>query len=234
MPEKKPTRLEKKIGYCFHNAELMSRALHHRSFVNEMPDGNLKDNERLEFLGDAVLNLVIGHLLMQHYPDLQEGELSRMRAGLVNEDQLAAVARRIDLGSFLQLGKGEIQSNGHEKNSILANAFEALLAAVYLDGGFQNVFEVIRAHFSKKIESISALSARKDHKSRLQELVQSTHHVTPQYRIVQVSGPDHDKTFTMRISIGELTVEGEGKSKKAAEQDAARKALSLLIPHKGV
>jgi len=228
MPELNLSRLEKKIGYCFNSTELMSRALHHRSFVNEMTDEKIKDNERLEFLGDAVLNLVIGHLLMEHYTDLKEGELSRMRAGLVNENQLAVIARRIDLGSFLQLGKGEIQSNGHEKNSILADAFEALMAAVYLDGGFQQVFEVIRTHFSKKIESISALSAWKDHKSRLQELVQSTHHVTPQYRIVQVSGPDHDKTFKMRISIGELTVEGEGKSKKTAEQDAAQKALSLL------
>ena len=228
MPELNLVRLEKKIGYCFHSTELMSRALHHRSFVNEMPDENVKDNERLEFLGDAVLNLVIGHLLMQQYPDLKEGDLSRMRAELVNENHLAVIARRIDLGSFLQLGKGEIQSNGHEKNSILADAFEALLAAVYLDGGFQSVFEVIRAHFSKKIESISALSTRKDHKSRFQELVQSTHHVTPKYRIVRVSGPDHDKTFRMQLSFGELTVEGEGKSKKAAEQDAARKALSLL------
>ena len=222
------SRLEKKIGYCFQGGELLSRALHHRSFVNEMPDENVKDNERLEFLGDAVLNLIIGHLLMVQYPDLKEGELSRMRAGLVNESQLAAVARRIDLGGFLQLGKGEILSNGHEKNSILADAFEAILGAVYLDGGFQKVFEVIRAHFSKKIKAISALSAQKDYKSRLQELVQSTRHITPKYRIVQVSGPDHDKTFTMQISIGELTVDGEGKSKKAAEQDAARKALSLL------
>ena len=228
MPEMYLFRLEKKIGYCFQNAELMSRALHHRSFVNEFPDENVRDNERLEFLGDAVLNLVIGHLLMVHYPDLKEGELSRMRAGLVNESQLAAVARGIDLGGFLQLGKGEILSNGHEKNSILADAFEALLGAVYLDGGFQTVFEVIRAHFSKEIEGILALSAQKDYKSRLQELVQSTRHITPKYRIVRVSGPDHDKTFTMQISIGDLTVEGEGKSKKAAEQDAAREALSLI------
>ena len=228
MSEVNLSRLEKKIGYSFQGAELMSRALHHRSFVNEMPEEGVKDNERLEFLGDAVLNLVIGHLLMEQYPDLKEGELSRMRAGLVNENQLAAIARRIDLGRFLQLGKGEILSNGHEKNSILADAFEALLAAVYLDGGYRKVFEVIRTQFAKKIEAVSGPSARKDHKSRLQELLQSTHHKTPKYSIVQVSGPDHDKTFTMQITLGELTVEGEGKSKKAAEQDVARKALSIL------
>lgn len=228
MPEANLSRLEKKIGYCFQNADLMSRALHHRSFVNEMPDENVKDNEQLEFLGDAVLNLVVGHLLMQQYPDLKEGELSRMRAGLVNEEQLAAIARRIDLGRFLQLGKGEIQSNGREKNSILADALEALMAAIYLDGGFQQVFEVIRTHFCKKMKAITPLSARKDYKSRLQELVQSAHHVTPKYRMARVSGPDHDRTFRMLLSVGELTAEGEGKSKKAAEQDAARKALSLL------
>lgn len=223
-----PAPLEEIIGYRFRNPDLMAQALHHRSYVNEMLEEIVQDNERLEFLGDAVLNLVIGHLLMLRYPDLKEGELSRMRAGLVNEGQLARIAKRIDLGASLQLGKGEIQSNGHEKNSILADAFEALLAAVYLDGGFQKVFEVIAAQFSKKIESISSPSVQKDHKSKLQELVQRIHHTTPRYRIVHSSGPDHDKTFRIQISIGELTVEGEGKSKKAAEQDAARNALELL------
>lgn len=221
-------RLEKTIGYAFKDAGLLSRALCHSSYVNETLDESIRNNERLEFLGDAVLNLAIGHLLMQRYPDLPEGDLSRMRAALVNETQLAEIARRIDLGAFLLLGKGEMQSNGRDKDSILADAFEALLAAVYLDGGFQRVFDLIGDHFSQTIELVKTPADRKDHKSRLQEVVQSVRHVTPRYELVAATGPDHDKTFRTRISIGELQVEGEGKSKKAAEQAAAQKALDML------
>ncbi len=228
MDESQHRELEDKIGYRFQNVDLMTQAFHHRSYVNEMQEEDIQDNECLEFLGDAVLNLVIGHLLMQRYPDLKEGDLSRMRAALVNEADLADIARRIDLGSFLQLGKGEVQSNGHDKDSILADAFEALMAAVYLDGGFQTAFQLIGTHFLEKIEAVKAPSDQRDYKSRLQELVQSTRHVTPRYRLVDAVGPDHDKTFITRISMDQFQVEGEGKSKKAAEQDAARKALDML------
>jgi ribonuclease III len=221
-------RLEKTIGYDFQDADLLAQALCHSSYVNETADESMRNNERLEFLGDAVLNLAIGHLLMQRYPELREGDLSRMRAALVNETQLADIARRVDLGPFLKLGKGELQSNGQDKDSILADAFEALLAAVYLDGGFQKVFELIGAHFSEAIESVKKPADQKDYKSRLQELVQCSRHVTPRYELVSATGPDHDKTFRTRISIGRRHVEGEGKSKKAAEQEAARKALDML------
>jgi ribonuclease III len=228
MEDLKHEKLEKNIGYRFQDHNLLSRALCHSSFVNETADATMQDNERLEFLGDAVLNLAIGHLLMERYPDLREGDLSRMRAALVNETQLADIARRIDLGGFLKLGKGELQSNGHDKDSILADAFEALLAAVYLDGGYQKVFDLIGAHFSRPIESVKTPEDQKDFKSRLQEMVQSTRHITPRYELVAATGPDHDKTFRTRITIGGLQVEGEGKSKKAAEQEAARKALDTL------
>jgi len=228
MNKKEPGQLERTIGYAFQDTDLLARALCHSSFANESLNDTLQNNERLEFLGDAVLNLAIGHMLMQRYPELREGDLSRMRAALVNETQLADIARRIDLGSFIRLGKGELQSNGRDKDSILADAFEALLAAVYLDGGFQKAFELIGAHFSETIESVKAPEDQKDHKSRLQELVQSSRHITPRYKLVAAKGPDHDKTFRTRISIGEIEVEGEGKSKKAAEQEAARKALDEL------
>ena len=138
--------IEEKLCYHFTSIDLLEEALRHSSYVNEQIDTDLRDNERLEFLGDAVLNLVIGHILMQRNPDLKEGDLSRIRANLVNEAQLARIARWVDLGSFIMLGKGEIQTQGREKNSILADTFEALLAAVYLDGGFDAAFKIIETN----------------------------------------------------------------------------------------
>lgn len=220
--------LEQKILYKFNEITILEEALSHSSFVNEQDDANIKDNERFEFLGDAVLNLVVGHILIQRYPDLNEGDLSRMRAGLVNESQLANIARAIDLGSFLRLGKGEIQTNGREKNSILADTFEAVIAAVYIDGGFDEAFKMIEKHFSDLLNSIAASLYDHDYKSRVQELVQESHKIIPQYRVLQESGPDHDKTFKVQLDVREVRTEGIGKSKKMAEQDAARKALEVL------
>lgn len=222
------SELEKKLAHKFSDRRFIFEALCHRSFVNEQFDPDLKDNERLEFLGDAVLNLVIGHMLMQYYPDLEEGSLSRLRSNLVNESQLAGVSRTLDLGSYIQLGKGEIQSNGWGKNSILADTFEAVIAAVYLDGGFAAVFNIIERHFSSLLCNITDSDANNDYKSQLQELVQGTHRITPRYNVIQESGPDHDKTFRVQLKVLKLLTEGSGKSKKRAEQDAARKALDLL------
>jgi len=219
---------EQKILYKFNEITILEEPLSHSSFVNEQDDANIKDNERFEFLGDAVLNLVVGHILMQRYPDLNEGDLSRMRAGLVNESQLANIARAIDLGSFLRLGRGEIQTNGREKNSILADTFEAVIAAVYIDGGFDEAFKMIEKHFSDLLNSITASLYDHDYKSRVQELVQESHKIIPQYRVLQESGPDHDKTFKVQLDVREVRTEGIGKSKKMAEQDAARKALEVL------
>lgn len=219
---------EQKIFYKFNNISILEEALNHSSFVNEHDDANINDNERFEFLGDAVLNLVIGDILMQRYPHLTEGDLSRMRAGLVNESQLADIARVIDLGSFVRLGRGEIQTNGCKKNSILADTFEAVIAAVYIDGNFDEAFKMIENHFSDLLNSIAAAMDHYDYKSRIQELVQETHKITPQYKVLQESGPDHDKTFKIQLKMCKVKTEGIGKSKKMAEQDAAKKALKIL------
>ncbi|MBT8340152.1 MAG: ribonuclease III [Desulfatitalea sp.] len=221
-------QLQQTLHHRFNDLDLLREALRHSSFVNEQTDPDLRDNERLEFLGDAVLNLTIGHLLMQRYPQMREGDLSRIRANMVNESQLAEVARELDLGRHLMLGKGEIQSGGMDKNSILANAVEALIAAVYLDQGFEAAFTVIERHFRPLIEAAPELNAGQDYKSRLQEAVQTCSRTTPHYRVVAETGPDHDKTFHVVMVVGDLETNGTGKSKKLAEQDAACKGLALI------
>jgi ribonuclease III len=223
-------KFQNEINYEFKDLEILAQALRHSSFVNENLDLNIEDNERLEFLGDAVLNLVVGHLLMKRYPELHEGDLSKIRAGMVNESQLAAIAQQIDLGSYIQLGKGEIQTRGWEKKSILANTFEAVVAAVYLDGGFDAAFKIIDGRFSPLFESVVASPANHDFKSQVQELVQMKHQEMPVYTVVRESGPDHNKTFRVRLEVGDMQTEGAGKSKKAAEQEAARKGLEILKP----
>lgn len=220
--------LEQQLQYEFSDKNLLDEALNHSSFVNEQADKDIRDNECLEFLGDAVLNLVIGHILMKRFPRLKEGDLSRMRAMLVNESQLAIIAQMIDLGSYVRLGKGEIQTKGREKKSILADTYEAVIAAVYLDGGFKTVFKIIEANFIDFLESIAAPDTGNDYKSQLQEIVQVTNKVMPHYRVLKERGPDHDKTFEVQVTVGEVQKEGVGKSKKMAEQDAAGKALKVL------
>jgi len=222
--------LQRNLLYEFENTALLKESLRHSSFVNEQTDPDIRDNERLEFLGDAVLNLVVGDILMRRYSDIKEGDLSRMRATLVNESQLAAIARTVNLGSYIQLGKGEIQTNGCEKNSILANTFEAVIAAIYLDGGFEAAYKIIAGRFSAMIDSTTTPAANYDYKSRIQELIQVSHGEIPMYSVIDESGPDHDKTFKVRLKLRELQTEGVGKSKKMAEQDAARKALEILKP----
>jgi ribonuclease III len=221
-------QLQETLQHRFSNLDLLEEALRHSSYVNEQPDTDLRDNERLEFLGDAVLNLVIGHLLMQSYPQMREGDLSRIRANMVNETQLAEIARGIDLGDYLELGKGEIQSNGRDKSSLLANAFEAVVAAVFLDKGLDAADAVLRHHFNDLIASAPTATSVQDYKSRLQEAVQSTIREIPQYQVIDESGPDHEKTFTVTMTVGKIKTQGIGRSKKAAEQDAARNAFELL------
>jgi ribonuclease-3 len=220
--------IETKLGYEFNSKELLEEALRHSSFVNEQPKSDLRDNERLEFLGDAVLSLIIGHLLMARYPGLKEGDLSRTRANLVNEFRLAVIARSLDLGAFIRLGKGEIQTDGREKNSILAGAFEALVAAVYLDGGFKTAFKIIEQNFMPFLDFVQSATDSYDYKSQLQEWVQEKQGEIPNYRVVREEGPDHDKTFWISVKAFDVETEGQGKNKKTAEQDAARKALEIL------
>lgn len=221
-------KLEKELGHTFKDKSLIKTALCHSSYTNEQSDTTLRDNERLEFLGDAVLSLTAGHILMDFFPDLKEGDLSKMRAGLVNESKLASIAKTINLGEHIKLGKGELQTNGREKKSILADAFEAVIAAVYLDGGFDASFRIIKLHFSPFLNSISKPTANLDYKSRLQELVQGSHNSIPSYHIIDETGPDHDKAFKTQLKIQNIITEGTGKSKKLAEQAAAKKALEIL------
>lgn len=219
---------EEHLGYHFKNRDLIEEALRHSSFVNEMPQTRLRDNERLEFLGDAVLNLIVGHILMDRYPELEEGDLSRIRAGLVNEFRLAKIARNIHMGSFIRLGKGERQTEGMEKSSILANTFEAVTAAIYLDSGLEAAFQVVEKHLPMLPDAMDPQTVYHDFKSRLQEIVQTRQGEIPVYTVVRETGPDHDKTFTVQLTVYGMITEGTGKSKKLAEQEAARKAYEML------
>jgi ribonuclease-3 len=228
MEARDPSGIEQRLQYVFKDKNLLLEALRHSSYVNELADPQLRDNERLEFLGDAVLNLTVGHLLMRRYPDVNEGELSRSRANLVNESQLAKMARSFELGAYIQLGKGEIQTHGRKKSSILADTYEALIAAVYLDGGFDAAFRIIETNFLTSIDQMDAAANNFDYKSRLQEMVQLVHGAMPKYNITREDGPDHDKTFSITLEVLDVETQGIGKNKKAAEQDAARKALELL------
>jgi len=218
------------LNYFFTDKRLLEEALRHSSYVNEAPTAGLRDNERLEFLGDAVLNLSVGHILMERYVDLNEGDLSRMRSALVNEQQLAKLARRLDLGAHIRLGKGEAQTGGNEKSSILAGTIEALVAAVYLDGGFGSAFEIVQSMFLPLVCQMEHANQHIDFKSQLQELVQIRSAPMPVYTVTREEGPDHDKTFWVLLRVKEVETEGVGKSKKTAEQDAARKALIRLKP----
>jgi len=222
------SELTKKLSYEFNNQDLLEEALRHSSFVNEQASTQLRDNERLEFLGDAVLNLVIGHLLIHRFPELNEGDLSRMRSYLVNESQVASIARSFDLGSFVLLGRGEFITNGREKNSILANTFEAVIASVYLDGGYDAAFGIIEKYFLPHFVSDEKPAVNYDYKTKIQELIQTGQGAKPVYNVIEETGPDHDKVFKVALSANKIHTEGCGKSKKLAEQDAARKALDLL------
>ncbi len=220
--------LERALGYRFNSAEQLTAALRHSSFVNEQPQTGITSNERLEFLGDAVLNLAISHLLMKRYPDLTEGELSRNRAQLVNETELAAIAREIGLGPHLLLGKGEALTDGRKKNSILADATEAVIAAIYIDGGFDAASGFVENQFRERLRFANRTRYETDFKSMLQERVQSIHHDVPRYEVLDEIGPDHDKTFRVQMTVAGITAQGDGKSKKMAEQEAARAGLDLL------
>ncbi|MGB5985578.1 MAG: ribonuclease III [Desulfobacterales bacterium] len=225
---KSSATLEARMGYRFNAPQLLAEALRHSSFVNEQPDSELADNERLEFLGDAVVNLVAGQILMVRHPALPEGELSRMRAALVNEACLAEIARNLKLGDHLQLGRGEELTQGREKDSILSDAYEALVAAIYLDGGFEIAFAQVERQMNPFVAALEGSEADYDYKTRLQERIQSRYKVTPLYELIGESGPDHDKRFTIQMKTPNLVTTGVGRSKKAAEQDAARKAFEKL------
>jgi ribonuclease III len=221
--------LENILVYTFSRIQLLDKALTHRSFINENQTLNLKDNERLEFLGDAVLDLCISDMLMRGFPDYTEGQLSKIRASIVNETTLAEMAREFQLGNFLLLGKGEELSGGRTKNSILSNAFEAVIAAIYLDGGFDKTLGFIKDLFQPYIEKWIHYPIYKDYKTFLQEFSQNRFKAVPKYQLVHESGPDHDKVFHIKLTIADtLTATGIGKNKKDAEQQAAKQAIEGL------
>lgn len=221
--------LGERLGYTFYQTRLLEQAFRHASYVNEQNDPRLEDNERLEFLGDAVLDLAVSHLLMDLFRDAAEGDLSKYRAMVVAEAGLYKVALGLGLGDYLQLGKGEELTGGREKPSILANTMEALLGALYLDAGFDKAKEVIENLFTPLLKKVGSKVMVRDYKSLLQEFTQQYHKSIPRYRLLEESGPAHDKTFRVVLALnGKPLAEGEGKSKKEAEQRAAREAFFCL------
>lgn len=219
----------KQLGYSFWDIAHLKRALTHKSYANEGKKSYSDHNERYEFLGDAVLELAISDLMMNQFPDSTEGDLSKLRAALVNEKSLAEMARKINLGRYLFLGRGEEQCLGREKESLLADAFEAVLGAVYLDGGFKPAFKIVKVLFNPYLFKAQGTDISKDYKTKLQEESQTLFQTIPQYQLVGQVGPDHDKTFEIKLLIrGELYGSGQGKSKKQAEQMAAFEALKKM------
>ena len=220
--------LEGKLAYVFRDASLCETALTHKSWMNESQETERSDNERLEFLGDAVLALVTSDLLMRRFPEQPEGDLSKARAAIVNESGLARVAEILALGQWIFLGRGEEQAGGRQKRSLLANAFEALIGAIYLDGGFTAAFEVTERLFTPIIAEVPS-AASKDYKSRLQEIAQARLQMAPSYTVLSEQGPDHAKTFEVAIWIGEKEYgRAFGRSKKEAQQNAAERALVIM------
>ncbi len=220
-------QLETALGHTFADRDLLERAMTHASWANEY--GGERDNQRMEYLGDSVLNLAISTELFARYSDWPEGKLSRLRSQLVCEATLARMAVGLELGKHLKLGRGEDTSGGREKPSLLADAYEAVLAALYLDGGFPVAQRFVLDAFADEIEAESARQNKADFKTRLQELVQATSDLRPRYSIVGTEGPPHAREFTAEVKVGEEVLgTGLGMSKKAAQQEAARGALDTL------
>ena len=223
--------LENAIGYRFQNITLLQNALTHSSYANERWHNSLMSNERLEFLGDSVLGMVVAEYLYKTFPDRPEGELTRMRADMVCEQTLAAVAGRIELGKHLMLGNGEEQGGGRGRDSILADAVESVIAACFLDGGMAAARKFIEQFILVEVPVKKMNNA--DYKTALQELVQQKKNQVLSYRLTGESGPDHDKRFDVEVSLnGKVVGSGSGSSKKRAEQMAARCAMESLFPNK--
>ena len=229
------TELENRLGYKFKDRLWLQQALVHSSYAYEYPQSG-PSNERLEFLGDAVLDLIISDFLVIMYPAAPEGDLSRRRAFLVNARHLAGIARQLDLGSYLLLGRGEEQQSGRQKPSMLADALEALVAAVYLDGGYESAKEVVRLLFAGKLDVQEDDIVSQDFKTTLQEYAQKWLKISPEYRLVRQDGPAHARIFEVEVWLaGRPLGRGEGKSKKQASQEAAHRALltfQAAEPHK--
>ncbi len=221
--------LEGAIGYRFRNRELLFEALTHKSFVNEAEGRQEKDNQRLEFFGDAVIGLFVSAELLERFPTVGEGKLSKIRASLVDEETLAGLARRVMLGTYLRFGRGEEKSGGRDKQSVLADAYEALVAAVYLDGGLPAAQSMVERDFRPLLDESTERVSGKDYKTQFQELAQELSGIPPRYLLEDTSGPPHERLFTVAAFVGDGYMgKGAGKSKKEAEQAAAREGLAKL------
>ena len=226
--EKDFKELQKKLNIKFKNSNLLKQAFVHRSYLNENPAFELNHNERLEFLGDAVLELVVTEYLYKNYPDLAEGEMTSLRAALVNSQMLAQIADHLGFNDFLFLSKGEAKETGRGRQYILANTFEAFTGAYYLDRGYQAAAEFINKNLLPGLKNIIDKKLWRDHKSLFQETAQERVGITPNYEVLSESGPDHDKNFEVGVYLGkELVAQGEGASKNEAQQKAAENALKL-------
>lgn len=223
------SKLAGKLGYSFIDASLLEQALTHRSL-------GASNNERMEFLGDSILNFVIAEALYHQFPSQKEGDLSRLRAHLVNGETLADIARELDLGSYLRLGAGELKSGGFRRASILADVVESILGAVYCDSGIEECSRIIHRLFEKKLKDIPDSQSLKDAKTRLQELLQSRKISIPIYKVLKVSGKSHDQTFVVECIIDsmKITSQGEGHSRRKAEQCAADVAIKMVKQQMGL
>lgn len=225
--------LQQSLGFAFRDPTLLLQALTHSSYPNENPACSWGDNERLEFLGDAVGDFLAAEFLYERFPNWQEGELTSVRAELVRSDTLARFARQIGLGQYLLMGRGEEQSGGRDRVAMLSDAFEALLGAIYVDQGLEVTRRFFLPFLQPLVEAFSAMPQWRDAKSRLQEWAQAVLHETPFYRTVEEKGPDHAKEFTVEVVIGgQVRGQGAGRSKHAAEQAAAQAALEAIFSSK--
>ncbi len=234
--EKKLDALEDRLGYHFRNRGFLLRALTHTSYAHEQAQAREHKNpdtdawighyERLEFLGDAVLDLIISHLLMEKFKHILEGDLSQLRASLVNMERLAKLATKLKLGQLLLLGKGEKATGGRKKPSILSDVYEAVIGAIYLDGGFDAAFSAVSMHYQDLLEKASREDSWHDYKTEIQEQLQALYRKTPSYRVIREKGPEHRKAFEVELRLGKKILgRGRGRSKKEAEQHAAKDAL---------
>lgn len=222
-------KLEESIGYSFKKKYLLNRALTHSSYANQWGLSYVEHNERLEFLGDSVLSLVVSEYIFKKYKNKPEGKLTKIRASIVCESSLYKQAKKLGLGGYLLIGKGEEVTGGRERMSILADAYEALIAAIYIDGGQRSAEKFILEELTESIEKMVAMAGASDYKSRLQENVQREQGMNIKYEIISESGPAHNRIFHARVSINNKEAgRGSGRSKKEAEQEAARSALAFL------
>ncbi|MDA8219449.1 MAG: ribonuclease III [Dehalococcoidales bacterium] len=229
MAKKNLDALEERLGVTFQSRDLLEQAQVHRSYLNENPEFTLPSNERLEFLGDAILGFLTAEYLYQSQPSLPEGEMTTLRAAAVRGETLARWAQSLSLGRYLLMGRGEVSSGGRSRPGNLANTFEALLAAVAIDQGLETAREVLMRFLKPEVDLLLESETAKDYKSRLQETLQSQRQLTPTYRTVETKGPDHARTFIVEVLAGaEVLAQGSGPSKQHAEQDAARQALAAV------